>query len=218
MFSGFSSLDRSLDLDWRYSSARSSSSGASEAKFTIRSHFFCLNAPLGHYQFLCPLQERGILISMDARGRALDNVFIERLWRSLKYELIYPRRLRQWPRSVPGLGKLLPFLQPSASSSSVGVSNAGRPVPIPIKKEKTVLMMRALPSSTRDLTLLLPEWMLCALPPVAYCRTLEMLARGTRLAAGTRPEHRCKSGMGGGFTTAILLSPLLHLRTAGFSV
>ena len=27
---------------------------------------------------------------MDRRGRALDNVFIERRWRSLKYELIYP--------------------------------------------------------------------------------------------------------------------------------
>jgi putative transposase len=27
---------------------------------------------------------------MDGPGRALDNVFIERLWRSLKYELIYP--------------------------------------------------------------------------------------------------------------------------------
>ena len=40
--------------------------------------------------FLAPLQARGIAISMDGRGRALDNVFIERLWRSLKYELIYP--------------------------------------------------------------------------------------------------------------------------------
>jgi putative transposase len=37
-----------------------------------------------------PLKQRGIAISMDGRGRALDNVFIERLWRSLKYELIYP--------------------------------------------------------------------------------------------------------------------------------
>ena len=27
---------------------------------------------------------------MDGRGRALDNLFIERLWRSLKYELVYP--------------------------------------------------------------------------------------------------------------------------------
>jgi putative transposase len=40
--------------------------------------------------FLEPLQERSVAISMDGRGRALDNVFIERLWRSLKYELIYP--------------------------------------------------------------------------------------------------------------------------------
>jgi putative transposase len=41
-------------------------------------------------EFLAPIKERGIRISMDGRGRALDNVFIERLWRSLKYELIYP--------------------------------------------------------------------------------------------------------------------------------
>jgi putative transposase len=41
-------------------------------------------------EFLAPLQQRSIAISMDGRGRALDNVFIERLWRSLKYELIYP--------------------------------------------------------------------------------------------------------------------------------
>ena len=41
-------------------------------------------------EFLAPLKKRGIAISMDGRGRALDNVFIERLWRSVKYELIYP--------------------------------------------------------------------------------------------------------------------------------
>lgn len=40
--------------------------------------------------FLAPLKKRGISISMDGRGRALDNVFVERLWRSVKYELIYP--------------------------------------------------------------------------------------------------------------------------------
>ena len=40
-------------------------------------------------EFLMPLKDRGIRISMDGRGRALDKVFIERLWRSLKYELIY---------------------------------------------------------------------------------------------------------------------------------
>jgi putative transposase len=35
------------------------------------------------------LKEKGIRISMDGKGRYLDNIFIERLWRSLKYELIY---------------------------------------------------------------------------------------------------------------------------------
>lgn len=40
-------------------------------------------------EFTKPLLKRQILISMDGRGRALDNVFIERLWRSVKYENIY---------------------------------------------------------------------------------------------------------------------------------
>ena len=35
----------------------------------------------------------GIRISMDGRGRCLDNIFIERLWRSLKYEAVYLREL-----------------------------------------------------------------------------------------------------------------------------
>jgi putative transposase len=40
-------------------------------------------------EFTRCLLDRQILISMDGRGRALDNVFIERLWRSVKYEEIY---------------------------------------------------------------------------------------------------------------------------------
>ena len=35
------------------------------------------------------LEAENILISMDGRGRALDNVFVERLWRSVKYEDVY---------------------------------------------------------------------------------------------------------------------------------
>jgi len=41
--------------------------------------------------FTCVLEEHGIAISMDGRGRALDNVFIERLWWSVKYEDVYLR-------------------------------------------------------------------------------------------------------------------------------
>jgi putative transposase len=40
-------------------------------------------------EFTGVLEEAGIAISMDGRGRCLDNVFIERLWRSLKYEAVY---------------------------------------------------------------------------------------------------------------------------------
>jgi len=39
--------------------------------------------------FTSRLEEHGIAISMDGRGRALDNAFIERLWRTVKYEEVY---------------------------------------------------------------------------------------------------------------------------------
>jgi putative transposase len=39
--------------------------------------------------FINTLIDKGIKISMDGKGRALDNIFIERLWRSVKYENIY---------------------------------------------------------------------------------------------------------------------------------
>jgi putative transposase len=40
-------------------------------------------------EFISLLQEFDIQISMDGKGRWVDNVFIERLWRSVKYELVY---------------------------------------------------------------------------------------------------------------------------------
>jgi putative transposase len=40
-------------------------------------------------RFTGELQQRGISISMDGRGRCFDNIFIERLWRSLKQEEVY---------------------------------------------------------------------------------------------------------------------------------
>ena len=43
--------------------------------------------------FAGQLEATGIRCSMDGRGRCLDNVFIERLWRSLKYEAVYLREL-----------------------------------------------------------------------------------------------------------------------------
>jgi len=39
--------------------------------------------------FTCILRGAGVAISMDGRGRAFDNIFVERLWRSVKYEEVY---------------------------------------------------------------------------------------------------------------------------------
>ena len=40
-------------------------------------------------QFTSILETHGVAISMDGRGRAIDNVFVERLWRTIKYEHVY---------------------------------------------------------------------------------------------------------------------------------
>jgi putative transposase len=50
-------------------------------------------------RFTGRLESAGVAVSMDGRGRALDNVFVERLWRSVKYEDIYI----QGYDTVPGL-------------------------------------------------------------------------------------------------------------------
>jgi putative transposase len=55
------------------------------------------------------LADRGIQISMDGRGRWLDNVFIERLWRSVKYECIYPHGFATVPELHAGLESYFDF-------------------------------------------------------------------------------------------------------------
>jgi putative transposase len=49
------------------------------------------------------LEEAGIAVSRDCRGRALDNVFVERLWRSVKYEDIYIKDCEGVPELESGL-------------------------------------------------------------------------------------------------------------------
>ena len=60
-------------------------------------------------EFLGCLEAATIRISMDGRGRALDNVFIERLWRSLKYENVYPADYRDGRALHLGLQRYFPF-------------------------------------------------------------------------------------------------------------
>jgi putative transposase len=55
------------------------------------------------------LKRHGIAISMDGRGRALDNIFVERLWRSVKYEDVYLKGYAGVPELLLGLGKYFVF-------------------------------------------------------------------------------------------------------------
>ncbi len=61
------------------------------------------------------LQQAGVRISMDGRGRWMDNVFIERLWRSLKYECVYLHAFETGSEVRAGLSKW------------IGYYNVGRP-------------------------------------------------------------------------------------------
>jgi putative transposase len=47
-------------------------------------------SPFTSQDFTGLLKDHDIRISMDGRGRCMDHIFIERLWRSLKYEAVYP--------------------------------------------------------------------------------------------------------------------------------
>ena len=59
--------------------------------------------------FTEPLLARGILISMDGRGRVFDNIFVERLWRSVKYEEVYLKDYRSVPEAIQGLWRYFEF-------------------------------------------------------------------------------------------------------------
>jgi putative transposase len=64
--------------------------------------------------FTGKLDKAGIRISMDGRGRWMDNVFIERLWRSLKYEDVYLKGYADAREARQGLQKWMSFYNPAS--------------------------------------------------------------------------------------------------------
>lgn len=60
-------------------------------------------------RFTKVLKSHGITISMDGRGRAMDNIFVERLWRNVKYEDIYLHAYATMPELLRGLTKYFIF-------------------------------------------------------------------------------------------------------------
>jgi putative transposase len=72
------------------------------------------------HAFIAVLKSRDIKVSMDGKGRAIDNVFIERFWRSLKYEDIYLKAYETTTDLYQGLTRYIDFYSTQRPHQSLG--------------------------------------------------------------------------------------------------
>ncbi len=77
-------------------------------------------SPGASLEFTGRLERAGILISMDGRGRVFDNIFIERFWRTLKYEDIYIKDYEDVPTLATGVGDYFDFYNGERRHQSLG--------------------------------------------------------------------------------------------------
>ena len=70
--------------------------------------------------FTSILLDRGIRISMDGKGRCIDNVFVERLWRSLKYEEVYIFAYDSVIEARGGIGRYFDFYNNERPHQALG--------------------------------------------------------------------------------------------------
>lgn len=66
------------------------------------------------------LRDASVRLSMDGRGRWLDNVFIERLWRSLKYECVYLHAFETGSEARLGIGRWIEYYNQHRPHSTLG--------------------------------------------------------------------------------------------------
>jgi len=70
--------------------------------------------------FTGTLKRHGVMISMDGKGRCMDNIFVERLWRSLKYEEVYLNAYATVAEAKTGIGAWLSFYNEERQHQSLG--------------------------------------------------------------------------------------------------
>jgi putative transposase len=70
-------------------------------------------------EFTARLQACGITISMDGRGRVFDNIFVERLWRTVKYEEVYLNHYQTVSEARLGLTEYFQFYNTERLHSSL---------------------------------------------------------------------------------------------------
>ena len=71
------------------------------------------------FDFTGTLKSKEVTISMDGRGRCMDNIFIERLWRSLKYQAVYLHELTDGFKAERVIGEWIDFYNTERSHSSL---------------------------------------------------------------------------------------------------
>lgn len=72
------------------------------------------------FDFTGALKDAGVAISMDGRGRCMDNIFIERLWRSLKYEAVYLHEMTDGFVAERVIGEWMTFYNTERPHSALG--------------------------------------------------------------------------------------------------
>jgi putative transposase len=86
--------------------------------------------------FTTTLKDAGIRISMDGRGRWMDNVFIERLWRSLKYECVFLNAFETGSEARIGIGRWIAYYNAARPHSSLGGRTPSEAYAIDIEQQK----------------------------------------------------------------------------------
>ena len=76
--------------------------------------------------FTSMLLAQGVQVSMDGRGRCMDNVFVERLWRSIKYEEVYLKAYQNGTEAIKGIGAYLAFYNQERPHQALGYRSPGQ--------------------------------------------------------------------------------------------
>jgi putative transposase len=88
-------------------------------------------------EFVSILVNNGIKVSMDSKGRYLDNIFVERFWRTLKYEEVYLKAYRDAREARSEIGKYIRFYNSRRPHQSLDIKHLQRS----IRKKLLILLM-----------------------------------------------------------------------------
>jgi putative transposase len=119
-------------LSWRISNSMDASFSVDCLEDALRNHGKpeVFNSDQGSQftstAFTDVLKREGVAISMDGRGRALDNIFVERLWRNVKYEDVYLKGYANMAELMVGLAQYFAFYNAARPHQALGYETPDR--------------------------------------------------------------------------------------------